>query len=203
MFGQHEREVQQLEALLPKGPRLAVIGSSDFWHGDSEATCAHVGQLLAGIPTLVLVTGGVEGIGEAIGRSFFATRRAAGQEPCVYHVLPRGEPAWDYGETLLAGDDMTGRREVLGRLAPLFLALEGGPGVKHEAEVAAAHHASIIPVGRSGGFAAELYARTPRPQAVDEQTWEVLGSATATPEETARAVVRAVEAILRTEGTVS
>jgi predicted Rossmann-fold nucleotide-binding protein len=196
MPGHFDREAQRLEALLPNGPRLVAIGSTEFWHVESERTCILAGRLLAGIPDLLLVTGGVEGIGEAVGRSFFQARRELGQDPRVYHVLPKGEPEWDYGVTLFAGEDMTERREILGRLSPLFLTLEGGPGVKHEAEVAALKNAAVIPVGRSGGFSSELYSHMQRPQAVDDQTWAVLGSEKSTPEETARAVLRAVRSCL-------
>jgi hypothetical protein len=146
------------------------------------------------------VTGGVEGIGEAVGRSFFQARRDAGQEPRVYHVLPEGEPAWDYGETLFAGADMTERREVLGRLCALFIMVEGGPRAGHEAEVAAAHGALVLPVGRSGGYAATLYGRVSRPAAVDADAWAALGASGATAEETATAVFRAVRACLGVAG---
>jgi hypothetical protein len=196
----YDREARRLEALLPHGPRVAVLGSTDFWHADSEPTCSAVGRLLAGIPGLVLLTGGVEGIGEAVGRSFFQARRNAGQEPRVYHVLPEGEEAWDYGETLFAGSDMTERREILGRLSGLFVLVEGGPRAGHEADVALAHDAAVIPVGRSGGHAADLYARIPCPPTVDAGTWAVLGSREATPEETANAVLRAVQVSLETGG---
>src|SRR3954469_12392406 len=147
----YDEEARRLEAVLPHGPRVAVLGSTDFWHADSEPTCSRIGRLLAGIPGLVLLTGGVEGIGEAVGRSFYQARLHAGQEPRVYHMLPEGEPAWDYGETLFAGSDMTERREILGRLSKLFVMVEGGPRAGHEANVATAHGAVIIPVGRSGG----------------------------------------------------
>jgi hypothetical protein len=144
----------------------------------------------------VLLTGGVEGIGEAVGRSFCQARRDAGQEPRVYHVLPEGEPAWDYGETLFAGSDMTERREVLGRLSALFLLVEGGPRSGHEVDVATSRGAAVIPVGRSGGYAATLYDRAGRPLAIDAGTWAVLGSSESTPEETARAALRAAQALL-------
>ena len=65
-------------------------------------------------------------------------------------------------ETLFAGADMTERREVLGRLSGLFLMVEGGPRAGHEAEVASSQGAVVIPVGRSGGYAATLYARVSR-----------------------------------------
>jgi hypothetical protein len=86
---------------------------------------------------------------------------------CVYHVLPEGEESWDYGETLFAGADMTERREVLGRLSALFVIVEGGPGVGHEAEVASSQGAVVLPVGRSGGHAATLYLQISRPPVID------------------------------------
>jgi hypothetical protein len=198
--GRYDQEARRLDALLPRSPRVAVLGSTDFWHADSERTCAEIGRLLAGIPGLVLLTGGVEGIGEAVGRSFFQARRDAAQEPRVYHVLPEGEPAWDDGETLFAGSDMTERREILGRLSGLFVMVEGGPRAGHEAEVAACHGAVVIPVGRSGGHAAALYGRMNRPPAIDAGTWAALGATGATPEETAQAAVRAAQACLEAAG---
>jgi hypothetical protein len=102
--------------------------------------------------------------------------------------------------TVFAGSDMTERREVLGRLAGLFLMVEGGPRAGHEAEVALAHGAVVVPVGRSGGYAASLYTRTTRPPGLDESTWTVLGSSASTPEETARAVHRAVQVCLGEAG---
>jgi len=196
----YDHEARRLESLLPHGPRVAVLGSTEFWHPDSERTCAAIGSLLAGIPGLVLLTGGVEGIGEAVGRSFFQARHDSGREPRVYHVLPEGEDAWDYGETLFAGADMTERREVLGRLSALFLMVEGGPRAGHEAEVASSQGAVVIPVGRSGGYAAALYARVGPPPAVDIDTWTVLGSSTSTPEEIARAVLRSVQVCVGSVG---
>jgi hypothetical protein len=198
--GRYDQEARRLDAMLPRSPRVAVLGSTDFWHADSERTCTEIGRLLAGIPGLALLTGGVEGIGEAVGRSFSRARGNVGQETRVYHVLPKGEPAWDYGETLFAGSDMTERREILGRLSALFVMVEGGPRAGHEADVAAGHGALVIPVGRSGGYAATLYGRMSRPPAVDAGSWAVLGATEATPEETAQAAVRAVQACLDAAG---
>jgi hypothetical protein len=111
-------------------------------------------------------------------------------------VLPEGEVPWDYGETIFAGSDMTERREVLGRLAGLYLLVEGGPRAEHEADVASAQGAVVLPVGRSGGYADTLYDRLSRPTVIDAATWAVLGSSTSSPEETARAVLKAVRACL-------
>jgi hypothetical protein len=198
--GRYDREATGLGAILPTGPRLVVIGSTSFWHPESERTCITVGRLLAAIPDLVLITGGVEGVGETTGRSFFQARAEAGREPRVWHVLPRGEPAWDYGETHFAGSDMAERREVLAHLAGVYLAVEGGPGTVHEAAVAVGRGAVVIPVGRSGGHAAELYSRMSRPAMVGEHAWAVLGTPAAAPEQAAEAACGAVRACLASVG---
>lgn len=173
-----------------------MIGSTDFWHPESERTCIQIGRLLAGIPGLVLITGGVEGIGEAIGRSFFRARSESGRGSRVYRVLPIGEEEWDYGQTFFAGSDMAERREVLGRLARVYLAIEGGPGTVHEAEVVASRKGVVIPVGRSGGHSAVLYSQLDRPPTIDAPTWTILGSHQSTDEATAEAALRAVPSCL-------
>lgn len=192
-----DAEARRIVSILPSGPRLVVLGSTEFWHPDSERTCTEIGRLLAVIPDLALITGGVEGIGEAVGRAFFRARTQINLGPLVFHLLPKGEPVWDYGETLFAGADMTERREILGRIAKVFLMVEGGPRAGHEADVARAHGATVIPVGRSGGYAATLVAQINRPEPVDRATWDALGSSASSPEETARAAVAAVRACLR------
>jgi hypothetical protein len=173
-----------------------VIGSASFWHEDSEATCVKIGELLAGLPNLLLLTGGVPGVGEAVGSSFFRTRRDAGLEPHVYHILPKGYPRWDYGDTLFAGSDMNERREVLGRLSKLYLAVEGGPGTEHEARVALLHGSIVIPIGRSGGFSWELHKRgVPSPR-IDTESWVIMGAEGSTPQDTANAALHAVKSSL-------
>lgn len=190
------REAKRLDATVPVAARVAILGSTDFWHPQSEQTCQHLGRLLANVDGLALLTGGVEGIGEAVGRSFFQTRRDAGQEPLVYHILPVGEPEWDYGETLFAGADMTERREILGRIPCVFVMIEGGPRAGHEAEVASARGEIVIPVGRSGGFAKTLHDRMERPEPVDPDAWAALDDAAASPESVAATVLRSVGACL-------
>ena len=143
-----------------------------------------------------MLTGGVSGVGEAIGRSCFDARSQAFGHRGIFHVLPEGETAWDYGQTFFAGLDMGERREILGRLAPLYLVVEGGPGTVHEAVVAMSRNATLIPVGKSGGHAAEIYPRVPRPTVVPSRSWRRLGEISATPEEIAHAAYECVWACL-------
>ena len=90
--GRYEQDARRLDALLPHGRRVGVLGSTDFWHGDSERTCTEIGRLLAGIPGLVLLTGGVEGIGEAIGRSFFQARLKLGRSRASFTYSQKASP---------------------------------------------------------------------------------------------------------------
>jgi len=173
---------------LPDGHRVVIIGSASFWHAESRDTCISIGRELAAIETLLLITGGVEAVGETTGRSFYDSRVAMDKSTGVFHLLPEGYDAWDYGETLFAGQDMHERREVLARVSSIYVAVEGGPGTKHEASVAIGNGALVIPVGRSGGFAAELYSTMTRPEYMSEQAWDLLGRDDVKPEEIGMAV---------------
>lgn len=190
----HETEV--LGARIPAGPRLGIIGSTVLWHAESNATCIALGRALAGLDGVLLLTGGVEGVGETVGRSFHAARTRRGEARCVFHVLPRGSRQWDYAETLFAGSNMSERREIFGRLADIYVAIEGGPGTAHEASVALARPAPVIPVGRSGGAAGELYLRMSRPPFAAKEAWQALGDIDQSQEGVAHAVTDIIRAYL-------
>jgi hypothetical protein len=110
-----ELVLRELGAQIPEGVRVAVIGSTSFWHSDTDRTCSGIGEGLANLDGLVLLTGGVSGVGESIGRAFATSCRTLGRSARVIHVLPRGCSAWDYGKTVFAGENMRERREILGR----------------------------------------------------------------------------------------
>jgi hypothetical protein len=177
MSNEYDLMAAQVTRQLPGGLKVVVIGSSSFWQPESESLCGLLGRQLARLPQIVLITGGVAGVGEAVGRSFWAERHARGYRPDIYHVLPSGSAKWDYGTTLFAGADMLARREVLGRLAPVYVVIEGGPGTAHEARVARARSALLIPISRSGGHAAELYDDLPVPKPAAAALWRTLGDA--------------------------
>ncbi len=180
-----DREAVGILKILPVSQRLAVIGSTSFWHSDSQATCEAFGELLTAFPQIVLLTGGVGGVGESVGRSFHAAAARVGQPSQIFHVLPHGEGSWDYGKTLFAGENMEERREVLGRLSGLYIAIEGGPGTVHEAHVARSRGALVIPVGRSGGLAGGLYGEMNRPEFASESALDRLGNPATSPEDAA------------------
>lgn len=187
-----DEQAANLTAQFPPAPRIAVIGSTSFWHPDSEFTCHLIGARLAQLDRLILLTGGVAGVGEAVGRSFFAGCNTGEQR--TFHVLPAGSVPWDYGVTLFAGRDMEERREVLGRMAPIYLVIEGGPGTAHEHQVASQRGATIIPIGRTEGHAGAIYPHTAQPPAAAQSDWGALASAT--PPEIAAAIAAIIQAII-------
>jgi hypothetical protein len=192
-----EEEAVRLLAQLPAKPALVVIGSTSFHHPESASTCSMIGELLATVPRFLVVTGGMNGIGEGIGRSVFNARKQNGCEPDVFHILPRGCAGWDYGTTLFAGSNMADRREILARLSEFYLAIEGGPGTVHEGQVALRRGASVIAVGRSGGYAGEVYPTLRRPAFVSETDWDILGDPSVTPDRVAHAVYDIIISQLR------
>ena len=192
-----DRESAAVVAKLAAGPRVAIIGSTSFWHLESKATCEAIGRLLAALDGLILLTGGVEGAGETVGRSFYNLRSGSDSPRGVYHLLPHGHRSWDYGETLFAGADMEERREVLGRVAECYVVIEGGPGTAHEASVALGRSLCVIPEGRSGGFAQKLYPQVSRPYFASDFAWRQFGQAAASPELVAHAISGIVTAYIR------
>lgn len=189
MQSETDQTRQNLLAMLPQGMRVAIIGSTSFWHADSEQTCQVLGQALAALPEIVLLTGGVSGIGEACGRSFHLHRQQLQLPMQVFHVLPQGMAAWDYGQTLYAGKDMQERRAVLACMAPVYIVIEGGPATADEVQIALANGALVIPVARSGACARDAYAQITKPVTVPADLWVVLGSDTASVEQTVAAVM--------------
>ena len=174
---------------LPAGNRLGIIGSADFWNPTSQSLCEKLGELLAALPNLVLLTGGVPGVGEIVARRFQSVVQKEGNPAHVFHILPYGfSPSTD-GVTLTAGANMFERREILARLAPVYIAVEGGPGTAHEGTVAQACGALVIPIGRNGGYSGKLYESIARPSCASHQTWALLGDTTAEPATSAAAAV--------------
>ncbi|MEM7713684.1 MAG: macro domain-containing protein [Cyanobacteria bacterium P01_A01_bin.68] len=174
----------ELLTQITDAPKLAVIGSTSFWGDSSEAICEATGRYLAKIDNLVMLTGGVSGIPEAVSRSFTAER--------VFHIQPRGCLHWDYGNNLYGGIDYQERREILARMANVYLLIEGGPGSKHEARRADKMGAVVIPVGKTGGFAEELYAEMECPNYIPMELWEKLGRREGAAEEVGIAIAQIV-----------
>jgi hypothetical protein len=186
----YDAEAKRVSAAITPGPRLVVIGSTSFWGPDSRQLCEAIAADLAAVAGLVGLTGGMEGVGLTFGRAFAAARRVAGRPEDLFHLLPRGLGPCDSGVTLGAGNDYRERREVLGRVGHAYLVIEGGPGTEHEAAVAAGRGVPVIPLGRTGGHAGELYFRVRCPSGLPASDWHLLADAVASHERVVAAVGR-------------
>ncbi|BBO32168.1 hypothetical protein [Lacipirellula parvula] len=192
-----ESELERALVRLAAGPRLAVIGSTEFWDAGSPALCEAIAGELAAIEPLVALTGGMNGVGQTFAEAYETARKANGLPVNLYHLLPHGTLLQRSGTTLGAGEDFNQRREVLGRAAQIYLVIEGGPGTEHEAAVATAHGAALIPVGRSGGAAGDIYPLLePLPEAAPDD-WRLLGERDVLYTSTAAAVGRIVRTLLQ------
>lgn len=181
--------------LLPM-PRLGVIGSASCVHPDTEATCVAVGKSLASVCSLAVITGGRGGVGQVLSSSFFRTRVENHQAPNVYHLLPDGYPRPADGETLYVGPNMVERREVLGRVARVYLAIEGGPGTEYEANVALSNGAFLVPLGRSGGYSRQLFDMMSVPAGMAASDWRALAEEQIYPDKLANVVRTIVTTLL-------
>ncbi|MDY6902184.1 MAG: macro domain-containing protein [Cyanobacteriota bacterium] len=183
-----QKIARELLTKIPDAQKLAVIGSTSFWGDTSEAICKAAGRYLAKIDNLVMLTGGVSGIPEAVSRSFSPDR--------VFHLQPQGYQPWDYGHNLYGGVEYRERREILARMASVYLLIEGGPGSEHEARRALEMGAVVIPVGRTGGFSEKLYAEIDCPNYIPVELWENLGRREENPEEVGIAIAQIVLKVL-------
>lgn len=198
MSNQVNRNTEALLSNLPQGMHLAIIGSTSFWHADSEKICQALGSALAKLPDAVLLTGGVSGIGEACGRSFYQRRLDLQLPQQVFHVLPHGMAAWDYGQTLYAGQDMSERRAVLARMVSVYIVIEGGPATADEVRIALENGAVVIPLARSGACARDAYTQINKPAQVSSDVWAVLGNDAATIDETLSATMEIIACLFST-----
>ena len=112
------KEVRCVCGRLPAGPRIVVVGSTSFHDSESERTCIEIGSQLGEVSDLILITGGVPGVGDTVGRSSTALACAETERTRLFHLLPEGSRPRPYGETLFAGSEMANGAD-LARIAGL------------------------------------------------------------------------------------
>lgn len=195
MSTQFDEITDRLHELLP--PRhLGVLGSASCVHPGTEAACVAIGERLASIDSLAIVTGGRGGVGQSLSGSVFQTRVANHEDPHVYHLLPDGYPRPAVGDALYVGSNMIERREILGRVAKVYLVIEGGPGTEYEAGVALSKGASVVPVARFGGYSLELFGTMSAPPRVATHDWSLLAAERIPLDELAEAVLSIVATLV-------
>ncbi|MGB3511978.1 MAG: macro domain-containing protein, partial [Microcoleaceae cyanobacterium] len=186
---------KQLVAQIESEHKVAIIGSTYFWGVTTEAICNATGRQLATLKNLAVLTGGVSGIPEAVSRSFWRECHQKNKSAPVYHIQPEGLEAWEYGKNLYAGKTLSERREILARIASVYVLIEGGPGAEQEARVAMASGAVVIPVGITGGFAQRLYQEMSRPYYITSELWQKLREGYISSEKVGEAVAQIIKKI--------
>ena len=191
---------QRVDEKLPSAlchPRIAIIGSVDFYHFDSPSLCDEIGKELAKrLPNACLLTGANAIVQERLSHAFFRETRAKGE---VFHLAPAGSSCeWGFGTCIEAGETMEQRRYILSTLADC-VSIEGGPGTVDEMNKAQSEGKIVVPLARTGGASGGLFEAPslPCPWFVDTSVWNMLGDEGASIQDSAIAVVDVVEAVLK------
>ena len=192
---------QRVHEKLPSAlchPRIAIIGSVDFYHSDSQPFCDEIGKELAKrLPNACLLTGANAIVQERLSRAFFQETQAKGE---VFHLAPSGYSCkWGFGICMEAGETMEQRRYILSTLADVCISIEGGPGTVDEMNKAQSEEKIVVPLARTGGASGGLFEAPalPCPSIVDTSVWDMLGDERASIQDSAIAAVDVVEAILK------
>ena len=183
-------------------PRIAIIGSVDFYHSDSPFLCDAIGAEIARrIPNACLLTGANAVVQERLSRAFVQENpQDKHNNGHVFHLAPAGYACeWEFGKFLEAGQDMEQRRYILSTLADVCISIEGGPGTVDEMNKAQWAGKTVLPVARTGGASNGFFEAPalPCPSFVEESTWAQLKDDQASIRDSATAVVDIVEAILK------
>mmetsp|Transcript_5087 Transcript_5087/g.6742 ORF Transcript_5087/g.6742 Transcript_5087/m.6742 type:complete len:225 (+) Transcript_5087:2-676(+) len=185
-------------------PILAIFGSIDFWHPDSESLCLSIGQELAKLlPSLIVVTGANAVVHDKIAHSFNdeVTASHPNQTANIYHLAPWGYQCdFNHGQKLCVGRDMAERRALLARCATVAISIEGGPGTVDEMTKAVEANVPLIPLGRSGGASSGMFNAPSchgcRPEFICQEDWDLCWNKDADVEDSAKAVARIVQSIV-------
>jgi hypothetical protein len=157
-----------LDEIISRGTDLSpvvVTGSSSFEFekgANMEAACHVLGQLLRMAPRVALITGGMSGVGQTIGRAFFEQQPEGAQ---LLHVLPVkcGVADPKEGDTFRLGPNFPERQLILGMSAKINCMIGGGPGTIREANATLASGGIVLPIGCTAGAAAGLTFDLPDP----------------------------------------
>ena len=193
--GKFDELAERLGSRLPTGPRVGIIGGRDLDRFGRDLSRA-VGNGLAALDGMVVITGGVAGAGERVATAYVAACRESRRPARLFHVLPEGHGPAPNGVTLYAGCSMAERRQVLGRLASVYVAVGGGIGTADEIRIARANGAVVVAAAASGGAAGLAWPDLARPAAVSEEEWRLMADRTVEPSLSGAAAVRIAASVL-------
>ncbi|XP_067135835.1 uncharacterized protein [Centruroides vittatus] len=221
-FKSEDKKIQRMakQLLLKMNGHISVYvtGNTKFYNAKTENICHAIGQELATLKFLTLVTGGFYGVCEAVGRSFCEDREVIGEKPGrVFHILPKhddkdfslkGRQNVDgtfqkvpYGQTFFIGDSMQERVSVVASVFDICIVIEGGPRVANEIQEFVWNDQIVIPVISTGGAASGKFGISKRilevPPGVNEEDWLILAKQDITADDVGRAVKRIVCSLVK------
>ncbi|KAJ8317747.1 hypothetical protein KUTeg_005651 [Tegillarca granosa] len=215
LIGNDSWEVKHLKKSLSVEDAVYIAGSTVFHSERSYEICRKIGQHLATLDSISVVTGGFYGVGETVGKAFYEETQKLWKKHKVWHILPEQDSSdrrkqarqnldgtfrvIDYGKTLFYGDCVRERETIAARVFDICILIEGGPGAAHEAEEFTWNDHIVIPVKCTGGAAGGEF-NVPKkifetPQSVSENDWSILFDETVTPDTIGQAVKRIVECL--------
>uniref|UniRef100_A0A1I8F2B3 TIR domain-containing protein n=1 Tax=Macrostomum lignano TaxID=282301 RepID=A0A1I8F2B3_9PLAT len=158
--------------------------------------CKALGEALAQLDWVGLVTGGGPGADQIVSRQFSDSRRQNGQSEDTWHLLhdsggdkssstsaaaapksPNTTPP-QFGKSLVCGDSAAERLQIAAHLCSLCLLIEGGTKSVEEADQFMWHDKVVLPLKCLGGAAASYYGESERrfevPPGVSQKLWSKL-----------------------------
>jgi predicted Rossmann-fold nucleotide-binding protein len=203
-----------LDEMVSRGLNLSpvlVTGSAsfDFDKGENmEAACHILGKLLRALPDVVLLTGGMKGVGQTVGKAFYDQQAEGAQ---LIHVLPTNCKEADpvEGDTFHLGANFPERQLILGMSSKINCLIGGGPGSMREANATLYSGNILLPVACAGGVGGGLTFDLPdawecsfdfalaRSRALDDgfispDDWARLNDPKSSPEDTAQIIISAL-----------
>eukprot|EP00439_Symbiodinium_sp_Y106_P077124 s172_g16.t1 len=195
--------VRRLRKELPPKPIVCILGGTAISKPDTQETAGFSELASARVGSrAVFMTGGMAGVQKAFADS-------CPEHMPLFHLTPFGEKSnFDMGQDVHAGASLAERKDVYGLLGDLYITIEGGPGVAGEAKAAAERGAAVIPLIRSGGASAGMFAASSdfpagalnKPAWALEPQWSLLSKEEAANKEVATAMVLLVECYLQDYG---
>jgi len=109
----------------------------------------------------ILMTGGTSGSDECAARGAFEYLQGTGRDPKRHIISYRPQrsprPHFPYGQVLVAGKKHYQRREQLVQAGDVIVLIAGGKGTAHIFDCAIQQHKPVLPVGQTGGTAAQKW----------------------------------------------
>jgi len=182
---------------------IYIIGNLSSLDREKYSLCQKIGSYLAEADsTIALVTDGLDGPGDLIGRSFFKIR-----EKDVVHIIPERHTGCNefkpltkdkclinrlsYGKTILIGNSLEERDKIVGRVFNCCLLVGEDPSVENVVENFIFNDNYVIPIMCNQNSSLSNFNVNDIPQGIDEDQWTILRKEK-DPEKISKSILRIV-----------